>query len=57
MQNQKLRISTSGSATNVLIELQLLHPHLSVTQIANVLLSEIPKEELVKCLKAKSQHK
>lgn len=52
----KLRISTSGKATEVILQLQKLYPNLSITQIANTLLSEIPKEELIQCLN-KSQQK
>ncbi|WP_373937555.1 hypothetical protein L0990_09600 [Vibrio kanaloae] len=46
----KIRISTSEEASTNLLNLKKDYPDLSLTQIANLLLSEIPYEELEKCL-------
>ncbi len=53
----KIRISTSNEASETLLLLQENYPNLSLTQIANKLLADIPTEELLKCLETTSHPK
>lgn len=46
----KIRISLSDEAAKKILKVKENFPELSATQITNKLISDIPYEELIKCL-------